>query len=235
MNNKHNPLHTQLENPLRYFVIRMFVRFVVMLILTLASLLMGCTTYPLGLNREQWDALPPEQQAEYRAKQYSIDEERRQVAEARRIEQNRIAAEAAKAEQERLRQIYSNARYGDIVQVTVQGGFIAYGGKRYPYEPVAFDLAKGETKLVEFHGRGLQTIATRYNARLTEDGNTVYFDDSCRQRIVLVNQSWDRGQRYQPAGTENDVGVAIAGMTFFVKFKNLPGAPQRLIIEHQGR
>ena len=200
----------------------------------MALLLAGCISrYPMGLNREQWEALPPAQQAELQAKQYALDEGRRQVDEARRIEQARLAAKQARFEQERLRQVYASARYGDIVQVTVQGGFIEYAGKRYPYEPVAFDLAKGETKEVAFHGRGLQTIATRYNVRLTEDGNTIYFDDSFRQRIVLVNQDWERGQNYHPTSSENDVGVAISGMTFFVKLKDLPGAPQRIIIERR--
>jgi len=202
--------------------------------LLMALLTVGCVSrFPMGLTQQQWEALPPAQQAEFQAKQYAIDEERRQADEARRMEQARVAAETARAEQDRLQQVYANARYGDIVHVTVQGGFIAYAGKRYPYEPVSFDLAKGETKQVAFYGRGLRTIATRYNARLTEDGNTLFFDDSSRQRIVLVNQDWERGQTFRPEGSQNDVGVAISGMTFFVKFKDLPGGPQRVIIERR--
>ena len=198
------------------------------------ALTAGCISrYPMGLSQQQWDALPPAQQAEFHAKQYAIDAERRQAEEAQRMEQARLAAEVARAEQERLRQVYANARYGDIAHVTVQGGFIAYAGKRYPYEPVSFDLAKGETKQITFYGRGLQTIATRYNVRLTEDGNTIYFDDSFRQRIVMVNQDWEHGQAYCPARSQNDVGVAISGMTFFVKLKDLPGGPQRVIIERR--
>lgn len=197
-------------------------------------LLAGCVArYPMGLNQQQWDSLPPAQQAEFQAKQFELDAERQRADEARRQEQARLAAEATRAEQERLRLVYANAHYGDIVRVTVQGGFIIYAGKRYPYEPIAFDLAKGETKQIDFRGRGLQTIATRYNARLTDDGNMIYFDDSHRQRIVLVNQDWENGQRYQPDGTQNDVGVALAGMTFFVKFKDLPGAPRRIILERR--
>ena len=46
-------------------------------------------------------------------------------------------------------------------------------GKRYPYEPVSFDLVKGETKTVDFRGRGVQTIATSYDVRLSDDGNTI--------------------------------------------------------------
>jgi hypothetical protein len=202
--------------------------------LMMVLLTAGCISqYPMGLSQVQWQALTPAQQAEYQAKQYAIDAERHQAEEARRMEQARVAAEAVRVEQDRLRQVYANARYGDIVHVTVQGGFIAYAGKRYPYEPVSFDLAKGETKQIAFYGRGLQTIATRYNVRLTEDGNTLYFDDSFRQRIVLVNQDWERGQNYRPTGSQNDVGVAISGMSFFIKYKDIPGGPQRVIIEHR--
>ena len=202
--------------------------------LVIALLMAGCVSrYPMGLSQQQWESLPSAQQADFQAKQYAIDEERSRAEEARRLEQVRLAAETARAERDRLRQVYANARYGDIVQVAVQGGFVAYAGKRYPYEPVSFDLAKGELKQVSFYGRGLQTIATRYNVRLTEDGNTIYFDDSIRQRIVLVNQDWERGQTYHPGGSQNDVGVAIAGMTFLVRFKRLPGAPQRIIIERR--
>ena len=60
----------------------------------MALLLAGCISrYPMGLNREQWEALPPAQQAELQAKQYALDEGRRQADEARRIEQARLAAE----------------------------------------------------------------------------------------------------------------------------------------------
>jgi hypothetical protein len=98
---------------------------------------------------------------------------------------------------------------------------------------VSFDLIKGESKEVLFRGRGLQTIATRYVVRLSDDGNTIFFDDESKQRSVLVNHDWERGERYQPAGTINDVTVGISGMTFFVKLKTLPGAPAKVIIENR--
>lgn len=210
-------------------------------IFLVTALFAGCVMhYPMGLTRQQWEALPPAQQAEYQAKQYEIDTARRQAEEARRVEREKIAAEKARiaeanarAEWERIRQLYANARYGDVVQVNVQGGFIEYNRNRYPYEPVSFDLVKGETKEVAFRGRGLQTIATYYDVRLTEDGNSIFFDESSRERIVLVNQDWERGQTYHPQGSRNDVGVSIAGMTFFVKYKSLPGGPQRVIIEQR--
>ena len=196
------------------------------------ALLAGCAQYPMGLSQQQWEALSPSEQAGYQAKQYAIDQQDRQQAEARRLEQQRIAVEQALADKERISQIYANAKYGDIVRVNVVGGFIEHKGKRHPYEPVSVDLVRGETKQVIFLGEGNNTLSTRYNVRLSEDGNTVVFDDSYRQRIVMVNQDWERGQSYRPEGTRNDES-AFSGMTFFVKFKELPGAPRRIIIEHR--
>lgn len=187
--------------------------------------------YPMGLSREQWDVLPPSQQAEYQAKQYQIDSDNQARAEEARRQAAAQKAEQARIEAERLRQAYNDARYGDIVTVTVQGGYLSYAGRRYPYEPVGFDLIKGEAKKVPFRGRGMQTIATEYVVRLSEDGNTIYFDDESNQRAVFVNHDWEHGETYQPAGTVNDVSVGLSGMTFFVKLKILPGAPSKVIIE----
>lgn len=202
-------------------------------ILLLSVLILGCVSYPLGLSREQWDALTPAQQAEYQAKQYQIDAERRARAEEARRQAAAQEAERVRVEAERLRQAYANAQYRDIVTVSVQGGFLSYSGKNYPYEPVAFDLIKGETKNVFFRGRGMQTVATEYAVRLSDDGNTVFFDDESRNRAVLVNSDWDRGETYRPSGTVNDVSVGLSGMTFFIKFKPISGSPQRVIIENR--
>lgn len=189
--------------------------------------------YPMGLSREQWEALPPSQQAEYQAKQYQIDADNQARAEEARRQAAAQKAEQARIEAERLRQAYANARYGDIVTVTVQGGYLSYAGKRYPYEPLSFDLIKGEAKKVPLRGRGMQTIATEYMTRLSADGNTVYFDDESRQRAVFVNHDWEHGETYRPAGTVNAVSVGLSGMTFFVKLKPLQGAPQKVIIENR--
>lgn len=206
-----------------------------MIFLTLlASGIAGCVMqYPMGLTRQQWDGLSPAQQADFQAKQYAINEQRRQQEEAQQREQLRLEAEQARIQHELIQQRYSAARYGDIVHVVITGGHLRYAGKQYPYEPVSFDLVKGEIKRVKFYGRGMNTIATEYTVRLAEDGNTIYFDDSFRKRVVLVNENWDSGQSYRPNGTENDVGVGLADMTFHVRLKEISGAPQRIIIDHR--
>jgi hypothetical protein len=201
--------------------------------LVLLAFVSGCVSYPLGLSQQQWQALTPAQQAEYQAKQYQIDADNRARAEEARRQAAAQAAERERLEAERLRLAYANAQYRDIVTVTVQGGFLSYSGKNYPYEPVGFDLIKGETKKVFFRGRGMQTVATEYVVRLSEDGNTFFFDDKSRQRAVLVNRDWDHGETYRPSGTVNDVSVGLSGMTFFIKFKPIAGSPQRIIIENR--
>lgn len=199
----------------------------------LLSLSACAVRYPMGLSRQQWDALPPSQQAEYQAKQYQIDSDNRARAEESRRQAAAQKAERERLEAERLREAYVNAQYGDIVNVTVQGGTLSYAGKQYPYEPVSFDLVKGETKIVPFRGRGIQTIATEYAVRLSDDGNTLFFDDESLQRAVFVNHDWEHGETYRPAGTVNDVSVGLSGMTFLVKLKPLRGAPQKIIIENR--
>ena len=213
---------------------RWTTRFLIPIVLVGLLSLSACVArYPLGLSRDQWEALPPGQQAEYQAKQYQIDADNRARAEESRRQAAIQKAELARLEAERVRDAYATAQYGDIVTVTVQGGFLSYAGKRYPYEPVSFDLIKGETKKVPFRGRGMQTITTEYAVRLSDDGNTLYFDDESRQRAVFVNHKWEHGETYRPDGTVNDVSVGLSGMTFVVKLKPLRGAPQKVIIENR--
>lgn len=201
--------------------------------LVLLALIAGCVSYPLGLSQQQWEALTPAQQAEYQAKQYQIDVDSRARAEEARRQAAAQQAEQERLEADRLRQAYANAQYRDMVTVSVQGGFLSYAGKNYPYEPVAFDLIKGETKKIFFQGRGMQTVATEYVVRLSEDGNTFFFDDKSQTRAVLVNRDWELGETYRPSGTVNDVSVGLSGMTFFIKYKAISGSPQRVIIENR--
>jgi hypothetical protein len=202
------------------------------------GVLSGCVQYPLGLNESQWNALPPAQQAEYRAKQYQIDEERRrQVEEAQRLRVQQ-AAEAVRLERQRIDALYANARYGDIITVTIRGGAMRWNKELYPLDPVSFDLVRGESKEVEFHGHAdrIRNLISRYPVKLSEDGHTFYFNSTSADRIVLVDDGWERGRVYPVTGhTWNDVNAGIGGLTISIRFRDMtmPGAPQRVIIEHR--
>lgn len=188
-----------------------------------AVFMAGCTTYPMGLNKDQWEVLPPAEQAAYQAKQSAIDQERaRQYAieQARQVQEQRDAEER---ERIRVAEAYRHAFYGDVVTVTIQGGMVAFGGKRFPFEPLSFDLVRGESRLVEFTRQGRSYETTLVEVRLSEDGNTFYFDYPARKRFVAINDGWERGREYHPSeigshdGHSEAVGVAIR-----IRHKPLP-------------
>jgi len=204
----------------------------------------GCAQYPMGLSKEQWEALPPAQQAEYQSKQYEINAERQRQYEARRQEQAKLdeirrqeEAEQARIEQERLADAYRHARYGDIAIVTVQGGSIAFHGKGYAYEPVAFEIFRGETKEVTFKRADRSYESTAILMKLSEDGNTLFFDAPARKRIVIPNDGWAHGRTYSSLpqiGTREGHSGAV-GITIQISLKPLPGGPPKGFDEHHRR
>ncbi|NBR87243.1 MAG: hypothetical protein EB141_09710 [Verrucomicrobia bacterium] len=196
-----------------------------------AALFVGCQSYPMGLNETQWKALTPEQQAEYTRQQTAINEVRRQQREAEeRARQVEAEAKAAE-ERQRVEFAYARARYGDVITVTVEGGLVAIGGKHHPYEPVRFDLVHGERKEVEFVQQGKSSNRNRVDARLSEDGNTLYFDESARDRITLLSTGWDTGKTSGPLSIQDRGSRSVASaITITVKYKPLPGGPRRVII-----
>jgi len=184
----------------------------------------GCAFYPLGLSKEQWTALSPEQQAQYQARQSEIDQANAQQAEAERARQEQLAAEAAAQEQQRLSALYQQARYGDIITVTIQGGMVAFYGKRYPYEPVCFDLVRGETKLIQIARQGQCYATTLIEMHLSEDGNTFYFDAPARKRFVALNNGWERGAEYHPPEIGSHDGHSEAvGVCIRIRYRPMPG------------
>lgn len=210
-------------------------------VLALAGFMTGCVQYPMGLSAEQWNALPPAQQAEYQARQYQINENRQRQAEALRAEQARAAAQAAETERLRIAAVYAGAQYGDIITVSIRGGMLSWGGKSYPCEPVGFDIVRGEAKDIEFRGSVIQNgmakaLVTRCRVRLSDDASTFYFNDASARRFVLTNDgSWEQGttHRLGGQGINNDLGVNMANMTIALRYKTMGPPPQRLIIEHR--
>ena len=151
----------------------------VCLLLALITLA-GCQN-PMGLSKTQWEALPPEQQAEYRRQQTVIDEqhrkERAEAAERQKTidaelaaRQQTEAAEQVRREQMRLESLYAHARNGDIVTVTIEGGLIDFG-KHAAYEPLRFDIVRGERKHIEITKQGNSHIKQLVRVRLCEEGN----------------------------------------------------------------
>lgn len=205
-------------------------------ILGLLALATGCATYPMGMNREQWESLPAEKQAEYRAQQYQIDEARRQQAAAARAEQERQMAEAYRAEQARITALYKQARYRDIVTVTISRGVIINAGKTYRLQPVSLDLVLGETKSIRLVcTAGNRTYIEEMTARFSPDGNTVYLNEESDNNavITLVNNGWERGATTPIGSVRLRFGARLNDAPIHVRFKSLPGEPERVIIENR--
>ncbi len=190
-----------------------------------ALALIGCASYPLGMNKEQWEALPPAQQAEYRAKQYAIDEERARRNAVEEASRAQARHEAEAQERARIAEAYRQARYGDVITVTVRDGLLGFYEKPHPYEPVAFDLVRGETKSVVFRRQGQPHITTAILVHFSEDGNTFYFDLSSRNRFVAINDGWHRGREYLRTDIGgHDTHPAGEGIRIGLKYRLLPTA-----------
>jgi len=210
----------------------------VCLILALLTLA-GCQN-PMGLSKTQWEALTPEQQAEYRRQQTVIDEQHRQeraeAAERQKVidaelaaRQQAEAAEQARVEQMRLAALYAHARNGDIVTVTIEGGLIDFG-KHSAYEPVRFDIIRGEHKLIEITKQGNSHIKQLVPVRLSDDGQTFFFDENARDRISLINagNAWEKGKKYESLTIMDKNSKSIASaISIHLQFRDLSrGRPQ---------
>ncbi len=197
--------------------------------LLLAGLVcVGCKSFPMGLSEAQWMALSPSEQADFQRQQTQLNEQRRVQREAE--EELRRAKEAAAAERQKAltREAYARARYGDVITVTIEGGYVAINGKHQPYEPVRFDLVRGERREIEFVQQGRASSRQRIDVRLAEDGHTFYFDESARDRISLISTGWELGKTHAALNVLDTRSRSEArNLSITIKFKELPGAPRR--------
>lgn len=208
----------------------------------LATILSGCATNPMGLSDQEWNTLPPARQAELRAEQYRIDEERRIRREEETRQRTALAAKQERERLERIEAIRANARYGDVVTVTLHGGTIRDDANNLPCEPTAFDLVRGEQKQIvvraqQRRGNYTRVVESTLWARLSEDGNTVHFSAfQTSPSIVIANDgTWERGRTYATGnrGIDRIHNLRLDDMTARIRFREATGAPQRVIIEHR--
>lgn len=210
------------------------------LVLVLVGLAGCATRYPMGLSEDQWEALSPDKQVEYTARQAELDARQQELAMERQLERERRAHERQQQEmarareyEARLQERYEHAMYGDVVRVAVEGGSLVYYKSLHPYHPVSFELIRGERKSVMFSTEGSAGGTIRFDVALSEDGGSLIFNEDSVDRTVMVNRNWDEGQTYMSKGNTQQGGFGLAGATFFVKYKDLPGSPERVIIEHR--
>ncbi len=149
-------------------------------------ILSGCISFhPLGMSDSEWNALTAEQKIAAREKQSQLTAQKKQAESDRKI-----------AEKNALAKQYEKAVYGDIISVAITSGTMDIHGKRREYEPIAFDLIRGESKSIKIIRKGKKYQKDTAVMRLSKDGRTFYFDDEQQNRLVLVDESWDRGKKY---------------------------------------
>lgn len=155
---------------------------------------------------------------------------RRKRREEYLIQREREDAERRRLEKERITQLYRNARYGDIIQVNISGGTINFSGIRRDYEPISFDLVRGERKQVSFHHQG-KRISYSTNIWVAYHSNAFYFDvgrdpeyETRRDKIVILDDGrWDSGETYHPKSLGRNTGSQAQGITVFIRYKPMPG------------
>lgn len=203
------------------------------IIIILMSFVTSCVNYPMGLSEQEWNLLNPEQKVELRQKQAVIDEARRRQQMQAQMEEQKLALQ----QQEFARQRYSRALYGDIVTVSVQSGTFQFAGKWYPFDPVIFDLIRGESKIVELANTNKQhSLRESISIRFSDDGNQLFFyDDIFGNPTSIINDgSWKVGHRYGPLDLNNgSQNTGVRGAIVQVWFKPLPVPMQKIIIEQR--
>ena len=153
----------------------------------------GCISFhPLGMSNSEWNALSPQQKMEAREKQAKLDADKKQAKADREA-----TAQAASARR------YETARYGDIITVVIKGGTMDINGKRREYEPIVFDLVRGESKSIEIIRKDKRHYKDTAVVRLSEDGRTFYFDDKQRDNLKLIDEGWEYGKTYKIKELDN--------------------------------
>ncbi len=198
--------------------------------------------YPMGLSEREWQALTPERQAELSVREAELRAERQAAREAEARRQAERAAEAERRRQEELAARRANARFGDILAVTLQGGTMESGSELFALEPLAFEILRGERKRITLVGRrGQGTRVHRMQdhwwVRYSEDGLTLILNESgFGAPVILVDEgTWEKGQALFLAaqGQHKTGGIDLSGMSATLRYREAPGKPPRLILEQR--
>lgn len=188
----------------------------------------GCAArHPVDLDQAQRQALAPEQQAEHRARQQTRDEQKRAAAKAERQARAKERQAQLAAEKERIEKLHTEGQYGDVVQVTIQGGTLDGLRGRQPIQAAAFEIARGESKRVRIAAAGSPRQTVDYLVRLSADGQTLTFAADQPDAFAMENSDWANGQSYATPRKPREGRNALMGAAFYVKLKELPGAPER--------
>ncbi|WP_294945840.1 hypothetical protein [Sulfurivirga sp.] len=168
------------------------------LLLLSILLLNACSSYPMGMSEKEWKALPPDKRAELlklAAKQKHEEELARLRAEEAEA---KARAEIETARQQALARLYSRLRYGEVLNLSMEGG----EGYFYRYRPImpnSWLLTIGTTQKLQLRsdrGDVIDLWARYAPGKLllcsVKPGREDYDVNAC---TVLIDHFWDRGER----------------------------------------
>lgn len=156
--------------------------FVILLGLFVINII-GCTKKIAGIPLDSWNQLS-EVERELVLKSYN---ERQKIIAEERLVKTKLQAEAqadkllmerqeAIENHKKVARIYAGEGiYGDLLQVTVEGGQLYFYGKFKNYQPLSFRIANGENKQVSFLSHDGKGISQEINIMMAyKDGNFIF-------------------------------------------------------------
>ena len=105
-------------------------------------------------------------------------------------------------------------------------------GNRRDYEPIAFDLVRGESKTINILRQGRHHYKDTAVMRLSEDGRTFYFDDKQRKKLTLIDEGWEYGKTYIIKELENN-NTNPRNIEITIRYRSVEGTRERVIIIKQ--
>jgi|GEM_PF-6681992 len=179
----------------------------------LILLLSGCTSTVYGVREETWRTMSETEHLQaidaYKERQVAYQrgsEERisRQQLELQRLQQWQADEDAR--HNARVIAIYqSGNRYGDLLRIRLQGGYMLHQGRIAYYQPVVFTISAGETRLIPVHAHSGQIVRLQVaylNGRLFIDGSAQQ-TGLCAQ--LTFDTGWGFGQIYTGLFSRNSL------------------------------
>lgn len=180
----------------------------------------GCaSSYPMGLNEEQWNSLSKEKQIELTIEQNRLNQERSLLEEKRQLQQGESSSYQQQAQTLPF-------RYGDIATVSFYSGIGKFGKREKNILPQSFMINRGETKEIQLR---MQYKDKKYTETETiflvyaQDGSKIEIfgetPNQRRQRITLLNDGkWNRGIKYSNQNAESSKYIALRNVSVGVRF-----------------
>ena len=127
-----------------------------------------------------------------------------------------------------VKAIYDHPKYGDIVTVKIEGGRLKIG-EFYAYQPVLFELARGECKTILFRRKDQPQYFRAMLMDLSPDGSEFRLDcssgtDSFRTKIP-ADDNWKAGSPQIVEKEKNYLGRTVKqseGMYISISYKPIP-------------